>query len=96
MGGNLLGARQDVVQIVNEQRAPGVDGTVAAFTASWRFSNCTVMASNQIGKKIVKKGAVMIRMMVFLELGLPATMASDSANLARAVLASSSAARKVA
>ena len=70
--------------------------TVAAFTASWRFSNCIARASNQRGKKIVKKGAMKIRMRVFLEQGLPATMASDSANLARATLASSSAARRVA
>ena len=69
---------------------------VAAFTTSWRFSNCTVRASNQRGKKIVKKGAVKIRMRVFLEPGLPATMASDSANLARAALASSSVTRRVA
>ena len=54
----------------------------AAFTASWRFSNYTVRASNQRGKKIVKKGAVKIRMRVFLELGSPATMALDSTNLA--------------
>jgi len=55
---------------------------VAVFTASWRFFNCTVRASTQRGKKIVKKEAVRIRMRVFLELGLPTTMASDSANLA--------------
>ena len=69
---------------------------VAAFAASWRFSNCTVRASNQRRKKIVKKGAVKIRMRVFLELGLPATMASDSANLTRVTLVSSSAARRAA
>ena len=69
---------------------------VAALAASWRFSNYTVRASNQRGKKIAKKGAVKIRMRVCLELGLPATMASDSANLTQAVLASSSAARRVA
>ena len=55
---------------------------VAVFAASWCFSNCTVRASNQRGKKIIKKGAVKIRMRVFLELGLLATMVSDSANLA--------------
>ena len=69
---------------------------VAAFAASWRFSNCTVRASNQRGRQIVKKGVVKIRVRVFLELSLPATMASDSANLARAALASSSAVRRVA
>ena len=69
---------------------------IAAFTASWRFSNYIVRANNQRGKKIIKKGAMKIRMRVFLELGLPATMASDSANLARATLASSSAARRAA
>jgi len=55
---------------------------IAMFVASWRFSNFTVRASNQRGKKIVKKGVVKTRMRVFLELGLPTTMASDSANLA--------------
>ena len=55
---------------------------VAVFATSWRFSNCTVRASNQRGKKIVKKGAVKIRMRVFLKLGLPTTMVSDSTNLA--------------
>ena len=69
---------------------------IAAFIASWRFSNCTVRASNQRGKKIVKKGVVKIRMRVFMELVLPTTMASDSASLARAVLASSSTMRRVA
>ena len=68
----------------------------AAFSASWRFSNCTVRASNQRGKKIIKKRVVKIRMRIFLELGLPATMASDSANIARATLASSSVARRAA
>jgi len=56
--------------------------TVAVFTASWRFSSCIIRASNQRGKKIVKKGAVKIRIRVFLELGLLTTMVSDSANLA--------------
>ena len=69
---------------------------VAAFAARRRFSNCTVRASNQRGKKIVKKGAVKIRMRVFLELGLPATMALDSASLARAALISSSTVRRTA
>ena len=68
----------------------------AAFAASWTFSNCTIRASNQRDKKIVKKGAVKIRVRVFLELSLPATMASDSANLARAALVSSSMVRRVA
>ena len=52
------------------------------FAASWKFSNCTIRARNQRGKKIVKKGVVKIRMRVFLELGLPTTMALDLANLA--------------
>jgi len=69
---------------------------IAAFIASWRFSNCTVRASNQRGKKIVKKGVVKIRMRIFLELGLPATMASDSANVTRAALVSSSTVKRVA
>jgi len=69
---------------------------ITAFAASWRFSNYTIRASNQRGKKIVQKGAVKIRMRVFLELGLLATMASDSANLTRAALVSSSVARRAA
>ena len=55
---------------------------IAVLAASWRFSNCTIWASNQRGKMIVKKGAVKIRLRVFLELGLPTTMVSDSTNLA--------------
>jgi len=69
---------------------------IAVFATSWRFSNYTVRASNQRGKKIIKKRAVKIRIRVFLELGLPATMALDSTNLARVALASSSTARRVA
>ena len=56
MEGNLLGARQDVVQIVNEQRAPGVDGTVAAFTASWRFSNYTIGLAIKEARRLSRKG----------------------------------------
>ena len=69
---------------------------VAMFAAIWRFSNCTVRASNQRHKKIVKKGVVKIRVRVFLELGLPITMTSESANLARAALVSSSTTRRAA
>ena len=69
---------------------------VATFTTSRRFLNYTVRASNQRGKKIVKKGAMKIRTRGFFELGLPTTMASDSAILAQVALASSSTARKVA
>jgi len=69
---------------------------VAVFATSLRFSNYTVRASNQRSKKIIKKGAVKIRIRVFLELGLPATMASDLANLARVVLVFSSSTRRVA
>ena len=68
----------------------------AAFAASWRFSNCTIRASNQRDKKIVKKGAVKIRVRIFLELSLLATMALDSASLARAALISSSTVRRTA
>ena len=76
------------------RRGPRVlTATIATFVASLRFSNCTIRASNQRGKKIVKKAAIKIRMRVFLELGLPTTMASDSANLARVALASSFAVR---
>ena len=66
---------------------------LATFVPSWRFSNYTIRASKQRGKKIVKKGAVKIRMRVFLELGLPATMVSDSTNFIGAALVSSVARR---
>ena len=69
---------------------------VAVFATSLRFSNYTVRASNQRSKKIIKKGAVKIRIRVFLELGLPATMVSDSANFIGAALVSSSTVRRVA
>ena len=67
---------------------------IVVFAASWSFSNYTVRASNQTGKKVDKNGAVKIIIIrVFLELGLPATMETDLANLAHAALASSSTAR---
>ena len=72
----------------------GLTATIAVLAAYWRFSNCTIRASNQRDKKIVKKGAVKIRMRVFLELGLSTTMASNSANLAQVALASSSTMRR--
>ena len=82
--------------MVTEERARALIDDVAAFATSWRFFNCTIRASNQRGKKIVKKGVVKIRVRVFLELSLPATMASDSASLARAALVSSSTVRRTA
>ena len=63
--------------------------TIAAFTASWRFSNYTVRASDHINKEDIKAKTVEIRRRVFLEFILPATMASNSASHARAALASS-------
>ena len=69
---------------------------VAAFVASWRFSNCTVRAGNYRNKGAIKTKTVEIEIRVFLEFILPATMALDLANIARAALASSSAARRVA
>ena len=70
--------------------------TIAAFAASWRFSNCTVRAGNHRNKETVKSNVEKIRTEVFLKSILPATMASDSANLAWAALVSSSAVRRVA
>ena len=63
--------------------------SVAAFAASWRDSNCTVRASNHRNRKTIKIKAVEIRIEAFMELILPATAASDSANCARMALASS-------
>ena len=63
--------------------------TIAAFTASWRFSNYTVRASDHINKEDIKAKTVEIKIKVFLKSILPATMASDSASRARAALASS-------
>ena len=69
---------------------------VAAFAASWRFPNYTVRASNHKNKETDKTKVEKIRIEVFLESILPATMASDSANRAQATLISSSAVRRAA
>jgi len=77
------------------RRGPrALTAAVAAFTTSWRFSNCTIKAGNHRNHGAIK--IVEIEIKVFLEFLLPTTMASDSANHARAVLASSSVARRVA
>ena len=54
--------------------------STAAFAASWRDSNCTVRAGNHRDKKTINIKTVEIRMEAFIELFLPATMASDSAS----------------
>jgi len=69
---------------------------VATFAASWRFSNYTIKAGNHKSRGSIKTKTVEIEMEVFLEFLLPTTMASDSANHARAALASSSVARRAA
>ena len=69
--------------------------TIAAFAASWRFSNCTIRAGNHRNKGAIKTKTVEIEIRVFLEFILLATMVSDSASRTRAVLASSTAARRV-
>ena len=69
---------------------------VATFAASWKFSNCTVRAGNHRNKETIKTKVEKIRTEVFLESMLPSTMASNSANRARAALVSSSAARRAA
>ena len=69
---------------------------IAAFAASWRFSNCTIRAGNHRNKGAIKTKIVEIEIRVFLEFILPATMASDSASRARAVLAFFSTARRAA
>ena len=63
--------------------------SAAVFAASWRDSNCTVRASDHRNRRTIKIKTVKIRIKVFLESILPATMASDLASRARTVLASS-------
>ena len=62
---------------------------VAAFTASWRDSNCTNRAGDHRNKGTIKIKTVKIKVKMFSESILPATMASDSASRAQAALASS-------
>ena len=69
---------------------------VAAFAASWRFSNYTVRDGNYRSKESVKTKEEKIRTDIFLESILLTTMASDSANRAQAALVSSSTARRAA
>ena len=66
--------------------------STAAFSSSWRDSNCTVRAGNHRNRKTIKIKAVEIRVEAFLEFILTTTMASDLASRARTVLVSSSAA----
>jgi len=92
MKGNLLDVGQDVMEAGVDEGATGIDGAVAMFATSWRDSNCTVRAGDHRNRRAIKIKMVEIKIMVFLESILPATMASDSASHARAALASSSAA----
>ena len=64
--------------------------TIATFAASWRDSNCIIRAGDHKNRRAIKPKIVEIRVKVFLESILPATMASDSASRAQAALASSS------
>ena len=72
--------------------APALTTTVATFAASWRDSNCTVRVGNHRNRRTIKIKTVEIRIKMFLESILPATIVSDSASRTRAALASSSAA----
>ena len=96
MEGDLLDTRQDVVQAIVEEKAWALTAAIAAFAASWRFSNCTVRAGNHKNKRAIKTRTVEIEIRVFLEYIKPATMALESANRALAVLASSSMVRRAA
>ena len=69
---------------------------IAAFAASWRFSNYTIKAGNHRNKGAIKTKIVEIEIKVFLEFLLPTTVASDSANRALTPLVSSSVVRRVA
>ena len=72
--------------------AQALTASVATFAASWRDSNCTIRAGDHKNRRAIKIKIVEIRIKVFLESILLATMASDLASHARAALASSSAA----
>jgi len=63
---------------------------VATFATSWRDSNCTIRDGDHRSRKAIKIKTVEIKMKVFLESILAATMAAESASHARAALASSS------
>ena len=52
------------------------------FAASWRDSNCTVRANDHRNRRAIKIKIVEIKIKVFLESILPATMASDLASRA--------------
>ena len=54
--------------------------SVVTFVASWRDSNCTVRASNHKNRRAIKIKTVEIKIKVFLESILPASMASNSAS----------------
>ena len=69
---------------------------VATFAASRRDSNCTVRAGDHRNKGAIKIKIVEIKIKVFLESILPATIASDSASRAQAALASFSVMKRVA
>ena len=69
--------------------ARALTAAIATFDASWRHSNCTVRAGDHRNKGTIKITTVEIKVKMFLESILPATMASDSASRVRATLASS-------
>ena len=63
------------------RRGPqALTAAIATFTASWRFSNCTIEAGKHENKGAIKTKTMEIETKVFLEFLLPTTMASDSAN----------------
>ena len=78
------------------KRPWALTAVIAMFVASRRDSNYTVRSGDHRNKGAIKIKTVEIRRRVFLEFILPSTMVSDSANRARAVLASSSATRRAA
>ena len=96
MEGDLLDTRGTSCRQLLRRGHQALTAIVATFAASWRFSNYTVRADSHRNKRAIKTRTVEIEIRVFLEFFLPSTMASDSANHARAALASSSAVRRVA
>ena len=74
------------------RRPRALMASTPTFTASWRDSNCTIRVGNHRNRKTIKIKRVKIRIEAFIELILPTTAASDSANCARTALASSLAA----
>jgi len=76
MKGDLLDAGRDVVEAGVDEGAPGVDGCRS------HIRHQTIRAGDHRNKRVIKIETVEIKVKMFLESILPATMASDSASRA--------------